>query len=177
MGLQDGQDKELILGGCGSYPANPAHQCKKDFQKGDMPMKKKTRLFLFVFLFLAGCFMPLLAFAEEAVSAVSAIPAPQTGIWFLDTLIAMVPAITPAILALFGAGKVWAFLFSISKPITMFTSTQLPNPTNNPTIKILNIVLLVLNYISLNIFMDKNHDALPVTAANDAPPSAAPKAA
>lgn len=136
-------------------------------------MKKKIRLFgaLFTFLFFMGFVWPLLSFAmdETATAVAVAIPVPQTGIWFLDMFMSMIPAITPVIMALFAGGKVWAFLFSISKPITMFTSTQLPNPTGNQTIKIFNYVLIILNYISLNIFNDKNHDHPGVGAPLAAP--------
>lgn len=136
-------------------------------------MKKAIRLFaaLFVFLFIAGFVWPLLSFAmdETATAVAAAIPVPQTGIWFLDLIVSMVPAITPVIMALFAGGKVWAFLFSISKPITMFTSTRIDNPSGNQTLKVINVLLMVLNYISLNIFNDKNHDHPGVGAPLAAP--------
>lgn len=136
-------------------------------------MKKKIQLFgaLFAFLFFMGFVWPLLSFAmdETATAVAAAIPVPQTGIWFLDMIITVIPALSGVVVTLLAGGKVWAFLFSISKPITMFTSTQLPNPSNNGTIKMFNYVLLILNYISLNIFNDKNHDHPGVGAPLAAP--------
>lgn len=136
-------------------------------------MKKKIRLFgaLFTFLFFMGFVWPLLSFAmdETATAVAAAIPVPQTGIWFLDMIITVIPAASGVVVTLLAGGQVWAFLFSISKPITMFTSTQLPNPTGNQTIKVFNYVLIILNYISLNIFNDKNHDHPGVGAPFAAP--------